>query len=560
MNNSLKPLFAGLTSLAVLLTTACAQLPTSSDIKTGPNVESALETDYLYYSPSGPGEDATQEEIILGFLNAGTGPQNDYEVAKSYLAESFQTEWDPNQQVLIQDGRPTLTLLENNTAIVRIPIAAKINERGQYQTMPLGSSESIEIELVEQEGQWRVQSAPNLTTVIRPVFDVIFKAYAIYFFDNQQRHLVPDVRWFPTRASTSTRLVTALLGGPSEWLEESVKTAFPAGTKLSLSTVTVADGVAAVDLTSRALRASARGRQLMQVQIRETLIQLNSIYAVQVTVERSALEATSSTFGETQTQIVNPVAMLSDGLFHIDNAGSLEVGGSDAALKRVSGTDFALNTDEELIAISNSGGVYLATLGDLIQAPRLLISGSNFLSPVLDTDGYTWVVPKSSEQPISVFNSEGQPVPFSAGWLAGLDRQSFSISSEGSRIVVAAGSNNSGAVYVAGINRDDTGNPVGFGSPVIPAGSVAAQSVTWLDNIRIGILQKNIEGFSQPLIVMVGGGTKTLPTIRDGRKIVGSGQPSAIYVLDRNRGVYQFRSSRWNLIKSDVTAINFPGN
>jgi hypothetical protein len=560
MNSSLRALIAGLTSLALLSTAACAQLPTSSDIKNGPNVESGLETDYLYYSPSGPGEDATQEEIILGFLNAGTGPQNDYEVAKSYLAESFQSDWDPNQQVLIQDGRPTLTLLENNTAVVVIPIAARINERGQYQTMPLGSSESIEIELVEQDGQWRVQSAPNLTTVIRPVFDVIFKAYAVYFFDNQLRHLVPDVRWFPTRASTSTRLVSALLGGPSEWLEDSVKTAFPAGTKLSLSTVTVADGVASVDLTSRALKASARGRQLMQVQVKETLIQLNSIYTVQVTVARSALEASTWDFGAVATQIVNPVAMLTDGLFHIDNAGSLEVGGSNAALKRVSGTDFGLNTSEELIAISNSEGVYLSALGDLIQPPKLLISGSDFLSPVLDTDGYTWVVPKNSEQPISVFNSEGQPVPFSAGWLAGLDRQSFSISSEGSRIVVAAGSNNAGSVYVAGINRDDTGNPVSFGSPIIPAGSVAAQSVTWLDNIRIGILQKTIDGFSQPLIVMVGGGTKTLPTIRDGRRIVGSGQPSGVYVLDKNRGVFQFRSSTWNFIKGDVTALHFPGN
>jgi hypothetical protein len=553
-------LFATVALAALFSTSACAQLPTSGEIKNGPNVESALETDYLYYSPSGPGDDATQEEIILGFLNAGTGPQNDYEVAKSYLSDTFKSEWDPNQQVLIQDGKPLLTLLEDNNAAVVIPIGAKINERGQYQTMPVGTTETIYVALVEEAGQWRIQSAPNLTTVIRPVFDVIFKAYAIYFFDNQLRHLVPDVRWFPSRASTSTRLVSALLGGPSEWLEESVKTAIPTGTKLSLSTVTVADGIANVDLTSRALKASARGRQLMQVQIRETLIQLNSIYTVAVTVERSALENASWTFGEIQTQIVNPVAMLADGLFHIDNAGSLEVGGSDAALKRITATDFALNTKEKLIAMANSQGVFLATLGQFVQEPTLLVAGKNFLSPVLDADGFTWVIPKSSENPILVFNEAGQQVAFSAGWLAGLDRQSFSISSEGSRLVVAAGSNQGGAVYVAAVIRDDSGNPVGLGSPINPAGSVAAQSVTWLDNIRIAILQKNPEIFTQPLIVMVGGGTKALPTFRDGSKIVGSGQPSAVYILDKNQNVFQFRGNSWTLIKSEVKALHFPGN
>ena len=560
MNKFAKSLVAVIGVLTILSTSACAQLPTSGDIKNGPNVESALETDYLYYSPSGPGEDATQEEIILGFLNAGTGPQNDYEVAKSYLTREFKPEWDPNQGVLIQDGKPLLTLLENNNAVVVIPIGAKINERGQYQTMPVGSTETINVELVEEGGQWRIQSAPNLTTVIRPVFDVIFKAYAIYFFDNQQRHLVPDVRWFPSRASTSTRLVSALLGGPSEWLEDSVKTAIPAGTKLSLSTVTVADGVATVDLTSKALKASARGRQLMQVQIRETLVQLNSIYTVAVTVERSALESSAWAFGDIQTQIVNPVAMLTDGLFHIDNAGSLEVAGSDSALKRINATDFALNTQENLIAMTNKQGIHLATLGQLIQQPRLLAVGSNFLSPVLDIDGYTWVVPKSAELPISVFNQDGDQVPFFAGWLSGLDRQSFSISSEGGRVVVAAGSNEGGAVYVASVIRDDSGNPIGFGSPINPAGSVAAQSVTWLDNIRIAVLQKNSESFSQPLIVMVGGGTKTLPSFSNGSKIVGSGQPSAVYILDEYQNVYQYRGNSWTLVKTEVQALHFPGN
>jgi spore germination protein GerM len=168
--------------------------------------------------------------------------------------------------------------------------------------------------------------------VIRPVFDVVFKAYALYFFDNQLKQLVPDVRWFPSRASTSTRLVSALLGGPSDWLSTAVKSAIPAGTKLSLSTVTVADGIATVDLSSKALEASAAERRMMQVQIRETLIQLNSVYSVNVTVQRSALEANSWTFPNVQNQIVTPVALYENELVHLDSDGSNPIGGSKALL------------------------------------------------------------------------------------------------------------------------------------------------------------------------------------------------------------------------------------
>ena len=64
---------------------ACAKLPTSSEVKVGSDIQGGLTADYLYYSPSGPIEDSGQQEIINGFLNAATGPQNDYQVAREYM-------------------------------------------------------------------------------------------------------------------------------------------------------------------------------------------------------------------------------------------------------------------------------------------------------------------------------------------------------------------------------------------------------------------------------------------------------------------------------------------
>lgn len=560
MNKFLKSLLALLTSAILLTTTACAQLPKSGEIKTGPNVESGLETDYLYYSPSGPTAGDSPEEIVLGFLNAGTGPQNDYEVAKSYLATSFRNQWDPNNEVLIQDGSPKVTLTLDGTASVIIPIAAKINARGQYQAMPAGSTETIRIKLGKEVGQWRISSAPNLISVIRPVFDVVFKAYALYFFDNQLKQLVPDVRWFPSRASTSTRLVTALLGGPSDWLVPAVRSAIPSGTKLSLSTVTVADGIATVDLSSKALEASATERRMMQVQIRETLIQLNSVYSVNVTVQRSALEANSWTFPAVQNQIVTPVALYENELVHLDSEGSNPIGGSKALLSQLTAIDFALNMDEKTVLVTTKDGVYQTALGKIIQEPKLLVKGEGFLSPILDATGYAWVIPKSGNRQIMVFDQEGKRIPFSSGWLGDTDRLSFSMSNEGSRIVVAAGTKENSRVYVASVIRDKDGNPVRFGSPIKPVGQMAAQSVTWLDNIRIAVLGENIDGYTQPIIAMVGGGTRSLAGIRDGVRVVGSGQAASVFVLDVGTAMYQFRGSNWSLVATAVQSLRFPGN
>lgn len=560
MNKFLKRFAVTASVIALLATTGCAQLPKSGEIKTGPNVESGLETDYLYYSPSGPTEGDSPEDIVLGFLNAGTGPQNDYEVAKSYLSPTFKNEWDPNNQVLIQDGSPKVSLTVDGSAQVVIPIAAKINFRGQYQAMPIGSTETVRIKMRKESGEWRIISAPNLISVIRPVFDVVFKAYALYFFDNQMNQLVPDVRWFPSRASTSTRLVSALLGGPSEWLLPAVRSAIPEGTKLSLSTVTVADGIATVDLSAKALEASAGERRMMQVQIRETLIQLNSVYSVNVTVQRSALEANSWTFPALQNQIVTPVALFQNELVHLDSESSTSIGGSKELLSKINAIDFGINTEEKTVLLTTKDGIYQASLGKIVQEPKLLVKGDGYLSPVLDANGYAWLVPKRGNRQILVFNPDGKRVEFSSGWLSSSDRLSFSMSNEGGRIAVAVGSEGKSRVYVAAVIRDKFGNPVRFGAPIKPVGDLGAQSVTWLDNIRIAILGENVDGYTQPTIAMVGGGTRYLNSITDGITIVGSGQAASVFILDLGSAMYQFRGSNWSLVASAVEALRFPGN
>jgi hypothetical protein len=219
-----------------------------------------------------------------------------------------------------------------------------------------------------------------------------------------------------------------------------------------------------------------------------------------------------------------------------------------------------VNTEEKKVLVTTKDGIYQTALGKIIQEPKLLVKGDGYLSPILDATGYAWVIPKSGNRQILVFNPEGKRVPFSSGWLSDTDRLSFSMSNEGSRIVVAAGTSENSRVYVASVVRDKDGNPVKFGSPLKPVGQLGAQSVTWLDNIRIAILGNNVDGYTQPIIAMVGGGTRSLTAIRDGVKVVGSGQAASVFILDLGTAMYQFRGSNWSLVATAVQALHFPGN
>ena len=76
-------------ALAALILAGCAQLPRSGEAKVGPEIKGDIASDYLYYSPSGPSAGESQQEVLNGFINAGTGPQNDYEAARQYLTQDL---------------------------------------------------------------------------------------------------------------------------------------------------------------------------------------------------------------------------------------------------------------------------------------------------------------------------------------------------------------------------------------------------------------------------------------------------------------------------------------
>ena len=127
----------------LLLLSGCATLPQAGDPVLGPDIQFGKATDFLYYSPLPPSEDASQEEIVNGFINAGTGPQNDYSVAREYLTDDFKATWNPSEEVIIQERRVSLSFLTGNRAELKVIPQATIDKNGIFQLAESGSERNL---------------------------------------------------------------------------------------------------------------------------------------------------------------------------------------------------------------------------------------------------------------------------------------------------------------------------------------------------------------------------------------------------------------------------------
>lgn len=550
--------FLGL--FAVLATTACAQIPTSSEVRQGQYIGGGLSNEDLYYSPNPPSRGASQEEIIRGFLNAGTGPQDDYAVAREYLTRDFAKRWKPNQETLVQQGKPGISFLAENQSQVTVKLQSKVDANGVYTIASPDEERNLYISLVEEAGEWRIDDAPNLTVLIRPVFDVIFQSYSLYFFDQQFKHLVPDLRWFPSRASTSTRMVTELLAGPSEWLQEAVVTAIPAGTKLSLAAVSVANGVASVDLNAKTLSLSATAKTYLKAQISATLRQLPNVTSVQILVERSPQVIADLTLESNPSSGSSPVILSPSGFTHVSGANPPSFARVSNLMANYVASDFALSADETRFAMKSANGVYATTLAELGKEPVLFDARTKLIRPVFDRQNYLWSTGVAAGSYIRVLSPTGEVLELPAGWLSLANRVEISISVEGSRLAALVATPSGNQVLVSSIIRDETGAPVRLGKPIRIAGSIEnPESISWSGETQVLILALDPESASGGVYKStVGADTVLIANTIDVVDILG-GSVGDLYGLNSFGELYRHRSTGWTLVEDAVQVAHLAG-
>jgi hypothetical protein len=545
-----------LLALALVMTlTGCASLPVAGPVRIGPDLTPTTDGDSFYYSPSSPFDGASQTEILNGFIAAGTGPQNDYAVAREYLSESIRSSWNPNQEVLIQRSTPQVVISDQDTAELVVDVAATVDADGKYQVTPLGTGRVLEFSFVLENSQWRLSRVPDATILIRPVFDVVFSGYSVFFLDRQKRFLVPELRWFPTTQATGTRLANALLGGASSWLKPAVISAIPTGTRLSIDAVTVENGVALVDLTARALVASRSDRSLMKSQLEATLSQLPNVSRVAISIERTMQEIQDIDNNTAELGVRSLAVVSEDGLELLGSSQEPFFQAGKNFFEQSEIQEFAVSAQSGWIVTLSDRGVF-RTRGESPGAQVELIDSRAAIADIeFDRQEYLWSMSRVIDSEIIVTSPGLAQSVVSAPWLDGQSVQAFAISPGGSKIALLVQGSSRTRVLVSAVVRDLSGTPIELTEPIELAGELSdPTSVSWIDQITVATVN-TASGSTSALLSTIGGTSRQLPALASTRKIVAAGANSQLYLLTDSGELFTYRGSTWTSLRQSIRAI-----
>lgn len=538
--------------LTTLVLAGCATLPTEIDVQQGPELIPVEQQEFSYYSPASPEQGASPQEIVSGFLAAGTGPQNDYAIAREYLSENFATRWKPDSQTLIRVGVPIYQSAGETLQVVDITLGARVDENGIYEYLEPDQL-SLRFQLAQEDGEWRITSAPNLTVVTLPVFSVVFSALPIYFLDTNSTQLVPDLRWFPSRASTATRLVNAVLAGPADWLRESVISAIPTGTALTVNAVRILDGVARVDFDANALEANSRQRGLMLAQLRSTLLQLPGVLDVDLSVNNSTQEISAAAIPSSLSSTTT-FALSAQEVLRLSGSEAGVVAGTDDSISELEPDSFASLGDGSSIALVGESGLYRLTREGLGYAQQQL-SDAYYIDVEFDRGGNLWAYGANAAS-VTIYDASEAPRFLDTG----LEGQlvAAAVSPEGARLALTVSDGENTSVYVVGVLRDATGKPfrLQMGLQLEPVLGDAI-SVAWQGLSSLRVLEKTASGLTALSEYPLTGPREQLnmpPTI--GQKLESGSTLITSYLLTETGEVWAYSTNAWRRISVQVLDIS----
>lgn len=541
-------LLAGLVALPALLLSACVSVPFSSGIEAGGPVDSEVDVAFDFL-PSGPSEGATQEELLAGFFAAATASQNNYRIARSYLATDAADTWNPYAITLVRSREGIIERLDDDTLSYTVPITASVDAVGRYAVSDSTTAQTLPtFGFVQEEGEWRIAELGDGILISQQTFPSVFSQHTIYFWDAGFRNLVPDLRWFPSRSEVATRIVRALLDAPSSWLGQGATvSAIPEGTQLALAPVSVTGGQAQVDLTSEVLALNDRERQRLRLQLAASLRSVSGVIGVQVTVDQNVVSIPDWTSGSPDVvpQVDPRVLVQTEGAFGFARGDEIApLGTLSAKVIELGATAAALAPTLTLATVLNDDGVWAVRTGD---APSVLLdTRPNLIAPTIDAYQFIWSVPAQGGS-IRATELGGTVHVVEASLPDDVRVVSFDLSRDDARaLIMLDGPGGPRLVYTAVIRDAGSGVPIRLGEfRDLPLNGDVAVDAAWVDEVRVASITRTDD---QTLVELheIGGRSRPLGLPPEATQIVGgNGGTEGIRVLGQNGVVFEPRGSGW---------------
>ena len=533
---------------AALLLTGCVGIPTSGGVATGPIIDDQSAPE-LIVLPSGPRAGALPEEILDDFMLAVRGPQNDYAIARQFLTSDLAATWDPDASATVRTGIASTTPGSGaNSLDYTVTSTAVVDADGGYRETD-AAAQTLEFDFVLEDGEWRISAAADGIVLSSSSFDVVFTERALYFFDPSYDYLVPDVRWYPSRATLPVRIVRALLAGPAPWLQQGVVlSAFP--TAVSLTTAKIESGTATVEFSEEALAATPEDRNRMRQQLAASL----DVGTVVMTVGGIELETPEVTVGAIKNPQVESAVLLGTGAeFGFDASGSIApIPGISEAVVAGGGSAATLANNKQTVVFLSAGGVSVARVGK--SEPLIVDSRAGLIRPSIDPFRFVWSVGRASAASLTTFELDGTQHPVQSTLPADASVSSIDVSRDGTRLLMYLTTPVGPRLIVAGIIRQqDTNIPTALG--VIeelrtPGG--APIGATWIDDRTVATLSRD-GGVTPVSVVAIGGPSDSLGQVTDGVSIVGGNNATdGVRLLRATGEVWRTQGSGW--VSTGITA------
>lgn len=544
---------AGLAGILALALAACGGLPTSGPVNAGQPIGDDDVDSPLVFLPDGPSPDATPQQIVEGFIAAGSGPRGNWATAKEFLAPELHAEWNPRAGVIVDDtAARSLEAVADDEFVFTVTPVATVDDTGSLLTPSEDGEIALSFSLAQEgDGQWRITEAPDGIVLGRNVFPAVFDAYALQFFDPTLTYLVPDVRWFP-QLYKATSIAEALVdGGPSPWLAGSVQTAFTDGARLAQVAVPVESGIAAVSLQEGARSLGSDVLDRMQTQL-EASMATAGIDAVDMLVDEQLLAADSVDVRET-TLDSRPLVRTDDDFGFLSGSSVEEIVGLSQALLQTDAVDIEVNATRSAATVRGADGL-VSTVGS-DGTTTVLDDRASLIAPSSDPAGYVFSVPSTEPSALVAFGPDGTRIEIAGAWTAASTILSQRVSRDGTRLAAVVRDGAGYAVWVAGIVRDRDGVPTSLGDPkLLSTLPGATRSLTWIDASTVAALTAQS---GQPYLATqeVGGFAELQRAPADAVTVAGGAQSGGLQVRDAAGELYGQRGANWQHLAAGVSVL-----
>jgi hypothetical protein len=533
-------------AIVALALTACAGMPTTGSVQQGLAPGTGDESLELAFRPASPQRGATPEQIVQGFIAAGTSPAGNWAIAREFLAPAIAQQWDPDAGVTVDDlaRRQWLEVTDTAFQLTVSPVAG-VDDTGAYAERDAGTS-TLGFDLAKQsDGQWRITKVDDGVVLDRTLFPKVFRAYPLMFFDPGWHYLVPDVRWFAARDNTATRIVRQLIdGGPSPWLVGAVATAFPDEIDAPNPVVVTSEKVAQIEVPPATLGLSTTQLGRMQAQLEATLASANITDAV-MTVGTVDIDVAPAVTRSTRVD-VRPAVRTKDGFGFLAGSELQPIAGISQAMDKADALQGAnaieLSPDRDFAAVRVPSGAVVRVKSDQKFADADTRGG--LVRPTVDGLGYIWTVPANRPSAVVVQAADGTTTSVADAWGEASRIRAMQLSRDGTRIVALVDIGGRSEAWIAGVLRDKS-VPVRLGQWIrlatLPSAGI---DVAWLDDSTVGIVT-SADGEATVLTQAVGGLSSTSGLQADLTTIVGGSQLAAVRVLASD-GVMSLKTgARW---------------